>query len=188
MSDIPGMFANEYRYAPGVCRELTRLARKKKRYNFEQAAQEPLVFPGEARYVLCPVSDHMHTPQALRIYPTVHTQWPAFRCSCQVFGYLSQTFDLKQHGYTLEQLAERKVSMDGVLLNKAPPAGKGPRFVICPMSYYMHTALHGSIVLKGPKRFHCRCGCGTNFFLPRTWTARHGYTFDQLTALGATSG
>lgn len=168
-------------------RVVPRVARKK-RWNFEAAPREPAVFAGETRYVQCPASGHLHTPQALLVYPTCNEGWPAFRCSCQVFGYLAPIYDLRVHGYAAEDLTRLGLTLDGRLLDTEPPKGGGRRFTVCPMSHYLHQGLHGCQVQQGPKRFHCRCGCGTNWFLPRGWTKRHGYTLAQLDAMGATSG
>lgn len=160
-----------------------------RRRRFERGRPlNPTYFPGEQRYVLCPSSDHLHGPLAARVFPTVNEQVPRFYCGCQANGFLGG-FDHEVHGYTLAQLQQRQIRTEGVMVaTRKPPQDPGARYVICPLSYFEHGGLHGVLVRKGKVRFFCRCTCRSNWFMPREWTKRLGYTLNELVAMGATEG
>jgi hypothetical protein len=184
------------RFAPTHIIRSSHLAAKSKRSqppNYALAPRAPDAFPGEQKYVPCPASEHLHQPRAMLIYPTAKTQWPAFVCGCGVKGYASGRFEIVTMGLVARDFPERGIAPDAQPVKRAPPPERGDRYVVCPFSFYLHTGLHAARVQKGPKAYHCQCGCGSNWFMGRhvvpkpRWTEKHGYTLEQILAMGATA-
>ena len=175
---------------------MARRTRRGSTHNYAVAPKEPRAFLGvEQKYLLCPASGHLHPPQARPLYPTDKRGHPTFVCGCGARAYLSLGFELETMGLTAAMLQARGIATEVGVFDLEPAPGGGPRYATCPASYFLHAGLHAVVVQHGKSVFHCQCSCGTNFFLgrhvpplrPRPWTARHGYTVDQLKALGATA-